>query len=172
MGFPSTRLRRLRRSGRLRDLLAETHLQVSDLVAPLFVGEEARGPVASMPGVVVHDLGSLAKETSRLAGVGVPAVLLFGVTAEKDSRGSGAWAPDGIVQRALEALREEVGDSLVLMADLCLDEYTDHGHCGVLTASGEVDNDATLELYGRVAMAQAVAGADLVAPSGMMDGQV
>jgi porphobilinogen synthase len=125
-----------------------------------------------MPGVVQHTIESLRKEARDLAGLGIPALVLFGVPAGKDPVGSAAWDPGGIVQVALAELRDEVGDAMVLMADLCLDEYTDHGHCGVLGADGTVDNDATLELYGRVAVAQAAAGADLVAPSGMMDGQV
>ena len=126
----------------------------------------------SMPGVVQHTQESLRKEVRALADLGVPAVILFGVPAEKDASGSGADAVDGVVQIALRNLREEVGDSVVLMADDCLDEYTDHGHCGILTSSGEVDNDATLERYAAIAVAQADAGADVIAPSGMMDGQV
>ncbi len=129
-------------------------------------------PIASLPGVVQHTRESLRKEVAELAHLGVGAVILFGVPVAKDADGSGASDPDGIVQVALRDLRDDVGDSLVLMADLCLDEYTDHGHCGLLTPSGEVDNDATLERYAEVASAQAAAGADLVAPSGMMDGQV
>jgi len=158
----------------MRRLVAETRLSVDDLVAPLFVREGIRGPepVASMPGVVQHTCESLRKEVHTLADLGVPAVLLFGVPATRDASGSGAWDPEGIVQRALDEVRQEVGDTLVVMADLCLDEYTSSGHCGVLSADGSVDNDATLELYGRVAVAQAGAGADVVAPSGMMDGQV
>ncbi len=167
-------MRRLRRTPALRRLVAETRLGVDDLVAPLFVREGITdpAPIESLPGVVQHTRESLRKEVRELAGLGVPAVILFGVPARKDDVGSGAWDPDGIVQVALRDLRDEVGDRMVLMADLCLDEYTDHGHCGVLTPAGEVDNDATLELYGQVAVAQAAAGADVVAPSGMMDGQV
>ena len=174
MSFPERRLRRLRRTPALRRLVAETRVSVDDLVAPLFVREgiEAPVPVPSLPGVVQHTRESLRKEVRELAGLGVPAVVLFGVPVQKDARGSEAWNPDGIVQVALRDLRDEVGDAVVLVADLCLDEYTDHGHCGVLTPTGEVDNDATLDLYGHVAVAQAVAGADVVAPSGMMDGQV
>jgi porphobilinogen synthase len=173
-GFPVRRLRRLRRTPALRRLVAETRLSVDDLVAPLFVREgiDQPQPIASLPGVVQHTRESLRKEVSELAALGVPGVILFGVPAAKDPEGSQAWDPDGIVQVALKDLRDDVGDSLVVMADLCLDEYTDHGHCGVLDARGEPDNDATLELYGRVAQAQAAAGADVVAPSGMMDGQV
>jgi porphobilinogen synthase len=155
-------------------MVAETRLSVDDLVAPLFVREgiDQPQPVASLPGVVQHTTASLVKEAPRLSSLGVPAVVLFGLPAAKDPIGSEAWNPDGITQVALRELRHELGDAMVLVADLCLDEYTDHGHCGVLTPSGTVDNDATLELYGRVALAQAGAGADIVAPSGMMDGQV
>jgi porphobilinogen synthase len=154
--------------------VSETTLRVDDLVAPLFVREDIEDPqpIASLPGVVQHTRASLRKEVRRLVDLGVPAVILFGVPARKDASGSEAWNPDGIVQVALRDLRDDVGDELVVMADLCLDEYTDHGHCGVLTTEGAVDNDATLELYARVALAQADAGAAVVAPSGMMDGQV
>jgi porphobilinogen synthase len=125
-----------------------------------------------MPGEVQHSLDSVVVEAKRLVSLGVPGLILFGVPARKDARGSGAWDPQGVVQVALRAVRDAVGDELVLMADLCLDEYTDHGHCGILGPSGEVLNDPTLELYQRIAAAQAAAGADVVAPSGMMDGQV
>ena len=174
MTFPEQRMRRLRRTPAMRRLVAETRLSVDDLVAPLFVREgiDAPQPIASLPGVVQHTRDSLVKEVRRLSELGVPAVILFGVPARKDAEGSEAWNRDGIVQVALRDLRDEVGDDVVLMADLCLDEYTDHGHCGVLTSDGVVDNDATIELYGRVAVAQAEAGAHVVAPSGMMDGQV
>src|SRR5579862_7763120 len=167
-------MRRLRRTPAFRRLVAETRLSVDDLVAPLFVREgiDAPAPIASLPGVVQHTRESLRKEVRELADLGIGAVILFGVPAAKDATGSGAWDPDGIVQVALRDLRDEVGDRLVLMADLCLDEYTDHGHCGVLDAHGDVDNDATIALYARAAVAQATAGADVVAPSGMMDGQV
>jgi porphobilinogen synthase len=171
---PARRLRRLRRTPALRRLVAETQLGVDDLVAPLFVREGIDGPspIASMPGEVQHSVDSLVVEAKRLVSLGLPALILFGVPARKDAQGSGAWDPDGIVQVGLRAVRDAVGDELVLMADLCLDEYTDHGHCGVLGPSGEVLNDPTLELYQRIALAQAEAGADVVAPSGMMDGQV
>ena len=174
MSYPARRMRRLRRTPALRRLVAGTRLSVDDLVAPLFVreGVDAPVPITSLPGVVQHTRESLRKEVGALADLGVPAVILFGVPARKDAVGSSAWDPDGIVQLALRDVRDEVGDRLVVMADLCLDEYTDHGHCGVLTAGGEVDNDATVELYAQVAVAQARAGADVVAPSGMMDGQV
>src|ERR1700691_4784732 len=173
-GFPVRRLRRLRRTPALRRLVAEARLGPDDLVAPLFVREGITEPVpiASMPGEVQHSLDSLVVEAKRLVSLGVPGLILFGVPARKDAQGSGAWDPDGVVQVALRAVRDTAGDQLVLMADLCLDEYTDHGHCGVLGPTGEVLNDATLELYQRVARAQAEAGADVVAPSGMMDGQV
>ena len=174
MRFPASRPRRLRRTAALRRLVAETRLSVDDLVAPLFVREgiDEPQPVASLPGVVQHTRSSLRAEVSALRDLGVPAVILFGIPEEKDAVGSEAWNPDGVVQVALRDLRDEVGDDVVLMADLCVDEYTDHGHCGVLDGHGSVDNDATLELYGRAAVAQAAAGADVTAPSGMMDGQV
>jgi porphobilinogen synthase len=174
MSFPQRRLRRLRRTPAMRRLVAETHLSTDDLIAPLFVREgiDEPKPITSLPGVVQHTRESLRKEVHELAELRVPAVILFGVPADKDATGSGAWDPDGIVQVALRDLRSELGDAIVLMADLCLDEYTDHGHCGVVDERGQVDNDATIDLYARVAIAQAEAGADVVAPSGMMDGQV
>jgi porphobilinogen synthase len=174
MSFPLTRMRRLRRSPHLRNLVAESGVRVDDLVAPLFVREgiDAPRPITSLPGVVQHTVESVVKEARRLADLGVPGLVLFGVPTHKDDVGSGAWDPDGVVQVAARAVRDEVGDGLVLMADLCLDEYTDHGHCGPLDARGSVDNDRTIELYGRVALAQAEAGVEVVAPSGMMDGQV
>jgi porphobilinogen synthase len=174
MTFPARRMRRLRRTPAMRRLVAEARLSVDDLVAPLFVKEGIASPepIVSMPGVVQHTQESLRKEVRALVDLGVPAVILFGIPATKDARGSGADAAEGVVQLALRNLRDEVGDSMVLMADDCLDEFTDHGHCGLLTASGEVDNDATLERYASIAIAQADAGADVIAPSGMMDGQV
>jgi porphobilinogen synthase len=172
--YPERRLRRLRRTPALRRLVAEYRVTVDDFVAPLFVkdGIDAPEPILSMPGVVQHTQESLRKEVRALCDLGVPAVMLFGVPSRKDARGSEADAPDGVVQVALRNLRDEVGDDVVLMADDCLDEYTDHGHCGLLTDAGEVDNDATLERYASIAIAQAGAGADVIAPSGMMDGQV
>jgi len=174
VSFPERRMRRLRRTPALRRLVGEHRVGVDDLVAPLFVKEgiDAPEPVVSMPGVMQHTHESLRKEVRALADLGVPAVMLFGVPAQKDARGSGADAADGVVQVALANLRDEVGDAVVLMVDDCLDEYTDHGHCGILTAAGEVDNDATLDRYASIAIAQADAGADVIAPSGMMDGQV
>ena len=167
-------MRRLRRTPALRRLVAETRLGVDDLIAPMFVREGISDPqpILSMPGVVQHTLDSLRKEVHELAALGVPGVILFGVPASKDAQGSQAWASDGIVQVALRELRDELGDSIVLMSDLCLDEYTSHGHCGLLDDAGNVRNDATLELYARIAIAQAEAGSQVVAPSGMMDGQV
>jgi porphobilinogen synthase len=172
--FPDQRPRRLRRHGALRALVRETELTPGDLIAPLFVKEgiDEPLPIASMPGQSQHSLESLRKEAWEIAAKGVPAFVLFGIPATKDAEGSEAWNPDGIAQVAVRALRDELGDDHVLIADLCLDEYTDHGHCGVLGENGAVDNDRTLELYRRIAVAQAEAGADLVAPSGMMDGQV
>lgn len=158
----------------MRELVAETHLRVSDFVAPLFVREGIAEPqpIVSLPGVVQHTLDSLVAEVVQLRDLGVRAVILFGVPEHKDEVGSGAYDPKGIVQVALRRLRETVGDDVVLMADLCVDEYTSHGHCGIVGAHGDVDNDATLEIYCRAAIAQANAGAHVVAPSGMMDGQV
>lgn len=172
--FPQRRLRRLRRTPALRRMVAETRLGVDDLIAPLFVREgiDEPQPIASLPGVVQHSVASLRREVGELVDLGVPAIVLFGVPAAKDAEGSGASDPDGIVQVALRDLRDAHGDDIVLIADLCLDEYTDHGHCGLLTADGSVDNDATLDRYAEVAVAQAEAGVDIVAPSGMMDGQV
>ncbi|MEM7337980.1 MAG: porphobilinogen synthase [Actinomycetota bacterium] len=174
MSFPQRRPRRLRTTPAMRRLVAETHLRVDDLVAPLFVREDIDEPqpIESLPGVVQHTTDSLLTEVKQLVALGVPAVILFGIPARKDAEGSEAWNPDGIVQVALRACRDAVGDQVVLMADTCVDEYTDHGHCGIVNAHGHVDNDATLELYANAALAQAAAGADVISPSGMMDGQV
>ena len=172
--YPVARPRRLRRTPAMRRLVAQTSVQPSDLVLPLFVKEgisEPR-PVASMPGVVQHTRDSLRKAAAEAVEAGVGGLMLFGVPAVKDARGSAADDPAGILALALADLSAEVGEATVLMADLCLDEYTDHGHCGLLTESGEVDNDATLDRYAAIAVAQASAGAHMVAPSGMMDGQV
>jgi porphobilinogen synthase len=181
--FPVSRPRRLRGSRVLRELVREHVLSRRDLVAPLFVKEgiSEAVPIASMPGHAQHTLESLRKEAAELAGLGIPALLLFGIPADKDAEGSQAWAPEGIIQRALRALAADLGDDVALIADLCLCEYTDHGHCGVLapaTSGGAaaggpvVANDPTLERYRRIAVAQAAAGASVIAPSGMMDGQV
>lgn len=174
MTFPVSRPRRLRTSAALRDLVAETRLHVSDLVAPLFVREgiTAEQPIGSLPGVSQHTLDSLSREVKQLVDLGVKGVILFGVPAKKDETGSGAWDPHGIAQLALARLRAEHGDNLAIMSDLCVDEYTSHGHCGILDRNGNVDNDATLEIYCRAAVAQADAGSHVVSPSGMMDGQV
>ena len=173
-GFPAARPRRLRRTAALRRLVAQTSVQPSDLLLPMFVKEgiSEPQPVASMPGVVQHTRDSLRKAAVEAVQAGVGGLVLFGVPAVKDARGSAADDPQGILNLALGDLAAEVGDATVLMADLCLDEYTDHGHCGLLTPAGEVDNDATLERYASIAAAQAAAGAHVVAPSGMMDGQV
>jgi porphobilinogen synthase len=172
--FPVARPRRLRRTAALRRLVTEVRVHPADLILPLFVKEgiSEPQPVASMPGVFQHTRDSMRKAAAEAASAGVGGVILFGVPAVKDARGSGADDPRGIVQLALRDLAAEVGQSTVLLADLCLDEYTDHGHCGLLTPGGEVDNDATLERYASIAVAQASAGAQVVAPSGMMDGQV
>jgi porphobilinogen synthase len=158
----------------MRDLVAETRLSPSQLVAPLFVREgiDFPQPISSLPGVVQHTRTSLLAEAKELADLGVGALLVFGVPSTKDSIGSGAFDPEGIVQISLSELAGAVGDRMVVMADLCVDEYTDHGHCGILDGKGSVDNDRTLEVYAKIAVAQARAGAHVVAPSGMMDGQV
>jgi len=174
MTFPASRPRRLRRTPALRALVRESELAPRNLIAPLFVKEGPRDPIpiSSMPGQAQHTLESLRKEANELAAAGVAAFMLFGIPQRKDAEGSEAWAADGIGQRGLRVLREELGEDAVIIADLCLDEYTDHGHCGVLDAAGDVDNDETLIRYRRIALAQAEAGAHLVGPSGMMDGQV
>lgn len=173
MAFPATRMRRLRRTPVLRDLVRETRLSAADLVLPLFVAEgiDAPQPVEAMPGVERLPLARVAAEAGEAASLGIPAVLLFGIPAEKDEQGSGAWDEDGIVQEAARAIRAAHPDLLVI-ADLCLCAYTSHGHCGVPDHDGEVDNDATLELLARAAVSQARAGADIIAPSDMMDGRV
>ncbi|GAC1340743.1 MAG: porphobilinogen synthase [Candidatus Dormibacteria bacterium] len=174
MPFPVDRPRRLRRTSALRRLVRETRLRPDDLIYPAFVREDISEPqrVELMPGVAQETHDSLLAATSDALDKGCAALLLFGIPAEKDAQGSQAWAERGVVQTAIQRLRHEHGDRAVIIADLCLDEYTDHGHCGVLRPDGSVDNDATLDLYGRIAVAQANAGADIVAPSGMMDGQV
>jgi porphobilinogen synthase len=168
------RMRRLRKTPALRRLVSDVRIGVDDVLAPLFVREgiDAPVPIASLPGQFQHTVSSLSAEAKRLADLGVPGIVLFGVPLEKDPLGQGAYDPDGIVQVALSELRSSLGDRMVLVADLCLDEYTDHGHCGPLGPDGDVDNDRAVELYCRAALAQAEAGAHLVAPSGMMDGQV
>src|SRR3954464_14301779 len=174
MAFPQTRLRRLRRTGALRDLVRETELQPGHLVQPLFVAlsqDAPREPIGAMPGVDRLSIGAAAEEARDLHALGIPAVLLFGLPAEKDDQGSGAWDDEGVIQLATRAIKAAHPDLLVI-TDLCLCEYTSHGHCGVLRADGVVDNDLTLELLARTAVSQAEAGADAVAPSDMMDGRV
>jgi porphobilinogen synthase len=172
--YPLTRPRRLRTTPAMRRLVAETSLAPRDLVLPVFVKEGIAEPqpVSSMPGVVQHTRDSLRKAAAEAAAAGVGGIIVFGVPSDKDKRGSQADDPDGISQLAIADIRAETGDELVVMADLCLCEYTDHGHCGILSPSGEVLNDPTLERYAATAVAQARAGAHVVAPSGMMDGQV
>jgi porphobilinogen synthase len=174
MEFPQIRPRRLRRTPSLRRLVAETDLAPRQLVLPLFVREGATEPlpISSMPGVVQHTRDSLRKAASDAVAAGLGGVMLFGIPESKDATGSGAIDPHGILNLAITDVVGEVGDQLVVMSDLCLDEFTDHGHCGVLDPDGNVDNDRTLEMYAAMALAQAAAGVDLVAPSGMMDGQV
>jgi porphobilinogen synthase len=173
MAFPQTRLRRLRATPVLRDLVRETRLDASDLVMPLFIeaGLVGRAPIRSMPGVDRLSISEAVAEAGEIAALGIPAVLLFGIPAHKDEEGSGAWDDEGIVQLATRAIRE-AHPGLLVIADLCLCEYTSHGHCGLLRADGAVDNDASLELLARTAVSQARAGADVVAPSDMMDGRV
>ncbi len=172
--FPTDRPRRLRRTAPIRRLVAETRLHPADLVLPLFVKQSLTEPVAlsSMPGVLQHTRESLRKAAVAAVQAGVGGLMVFGVPTVKDAVGSQATDPDGVLNVAMADLRAEVGDATVLMADLCLDEFTDHGHCGVLTSTGAVDNDATLLRYREMAVALAVSGADMVGTSGMMDGQV
>ena len=174
MAFPATRPRRLRRTPALRRLVAETDVAAHQLVLPMFVREGATEPtpIASMPGVVQHTRESLKKAAAEAVAAGLGGVMLFGIPEHKDAVGSGAIDPHGILNLAITDVVAEVGDQLTVMSDLCLDEFTDHGHCGVLDPDGNVDNDRTLEAYAAMAVAQAAAGVDLVGPSGMMDGQV
>jgi porphobilinogen synthase len=174
MPFPSHRPRRLRSTPALRRLVAETDVRPRHLVLPMFVKEGAAEPVpiSSMPGVVQHTRDSLRKAAVEAVEAGVGGLMLFGVPQERDARGTGGVDPEGVLNVALADVRSEVGDATVLMADTCLDEFTDHGHCGVLDGDGVVDNDETLTVYAEMAVAQAAAGAHLVGPSGMMDGQV
>jgi porphobilinogen synthase len=172
--FPTDRPRRLRSTPALRRLVAETDVRPRHLVLPVFVAEglDAPKPISSMPGVVQHTRETLRKAAAEAAAAGLGGIMLFGVPTHHDATGSGALDPEGILNVGLREVRAEVGDALPVMADTCLDEFTDHGHCGVLAADGTVDNDATLEVYADMAVAQAEAGAHVVAPSGMMDGQV
>jgi len=173
-GFPEVRTRRLRVTKALRAMVAETSLRPAELVLPVFVKEGIADPrpISSMPGVFQHTRESVRKTAAEAVEAGVGGIIVFGVPADKDAAGSAADDPHGISQLALADIRAETGDDLVVMADLCLCEYTDHGHCGIVTPAGTVDNDATLDRYAAVAVAQARAGAQLIAPSGMMDGQV
>jgi porphobilinogen synthase len=173
MAFPATRMRRLRKSGVLREMVRETELSPADLVLPMFVqlGEDERTPVEAMPGVDRLSISHAVEEAGSAHALGVPAVLLFGVPADKDEQGSGAYDDEGVVQLAVRALKEAHPD-LVVITDVCLCSYTSHGHCGVLTGDGTVDNDVTLELLAKAAISHAAAGADAVAPSDMMDGRV
>ncbi|SFJ95285.1 porphobilinogen synthase [Streptosporangium canum] len=172
--FPVARPRRLRRTAAMRRMVSGTRLHPAELVLPLFVKEGIGepNPIGSMPGVFQHTRDSLRKAAHEAAEAGVGGLILFGVPAVKDARGSAADDPDGIIQQAVADVVADVGDALVVMTDTCLDEFTDHGHCGILTPGGEVDNDATLERYAAAAVSQARAGSQVIAPSGMMDGQV
>lgn len=172
MPFPQTRPRRLRTTPAIRRLVAEHRLAASELILPVFIREDLTepAPIGSMPGVVQHTADSLKRAAIQAAEQGLGGIMLFGIPAHRDSTGSAALEPEGVLNAAIRNIRAEVGDDLVVMSDLCLDEFTDHGHCGVLDANGYVDNDATLDIYGLMAVAQADAGAHIVAPSGMMDG--
>ncbi|MEO4039454.1 porphobilinogen synthase [Micrococcaceae bacterium Sec6.3] len=174
MSFPHQRPRRLRQSATMRRLVAETRLHPAELILPAFIKEGVAEPqpIASMPGVVQHTTDSLKAAAAEAAELGLGGIMLFGVPATRDATGSASLHPEGVLNAAIRDVKAEVGDALVVMSDLCLDEFTDHGHCGVLREDGSVDNDATLEIYGRMGVAQAEAGADVVGPSGMMDGQV
>lgn len=173
-GFPGVRPRRLRSSAALRRLVSETTLEPRQLILPMFIREGAREPIAisSMPGVYQHTRDTARKAIAEAAQLGIGGVMLFGVPSSKDEVGSGAVDPDGILNVAIRDAVSEVGDDLLVMSDLCLDEFTSHGHCGVLDSAGRVDNDATLKIYAEMGVAQASAGAHVVGPSGMMDGQV
>ena len=172
-GFPTVRLRRLRRTDRLREMMRETSLSSTDFIYPLFVteGHGVRAPIGPMPGQFQLSIDYLVEEVVEAGELGVPSVLLFGIPEHKDAEGAGAYQRDGVVQRAVAAIKEASPETVVI-TDVCLCEYTDHGHCGVLTGGGIVDNDATLELLALSAVSQAAAGADIVAPSAMMDGQI
>ncbi|KRF04225.1 delta-aminolevulinic acid dehydratase [Arthrobacter sp. Soil782] len=174
MSFPQHRPRRLRFTPAIRRLTAENRLSPAELVLPAFIREGLTEPVpiSSMPGVVQHSSGTLKRAAAEAAGLGIGGIMLFGIPAHRDATGSAGIDPDGVLNRAIADVRSEVGDALVIMSDVCLDEFTDHGHCGVLADDGAVDNDATLELYAQMAVAQANAGAHVLGPSGMMDGQV
>jgi porphobilinogen synthase len=173
MAFPQTRLRRLRRTSPLRDLVRETHLDAGDMVLPLFVesGLDGRSPIGSMPGVDRLSISEVVKEAGEAQALGLGGVILFGIPSEKDEEGTGAWDDEGIIQLAIRAIKDAHPD-VVVMTDVCLCEYTSHGHCGLLAADGTVDNDSSVELLARTAVSHARAGADIVAPSDMMDGRI
>ena len=174
MSFPNHRPRRLRTTPAMRRLTAENRLAPADLILPAFIREgiSEPSPITSMPGVVQHTTDSLKRAAAEAVELGIGGIMLFGVPAVRDARGTASLDPDGVLNKGIRDIRAEVGDDLVIMSDLCLDEFTDHGHCGVLDSEGYVDNDATLEIYGQMGVAQAEAGAHVVGPSGMMDGQV
>ncbi|HKU31633.1 porphobilinogen synthase [Arthrobacter sp. NyZ413] len=174
MSFPNHRPRRLRTTPAMRRMTAEHRLAPADLILPAFIREGITepAPITSMPGVVQHTTDSLKRAAVEAVELGVSGIMLFGVPAVRDARGTASLDPDGVLNKAIRDVRAEVGDDLVVMGDVCLDEFTDHGHCGVLDANGYVDNDATLEIYAQMAVAQADAGAHVLGPSGMMDGQI
>ena len=174
MSFPQHRPRRLRTTPAMRRMTAEYRLDPAELVLPAFIREglSEPNPITSMPGVVQHTTETLKRAAAEAVELGVGGIMLFGIPAERDAAGSAGTDPDGVLNKAIADVRAEVGDDLVIMSDVCLDEFTDHGHCGVLDANGVVDNDTTLEIYGRMAVEQARAGAHVLGPSGMMDGQV
>ncbi len=174
MSFPHQRPRRLRQSAAMRRLVAETRLHPAELILPAFIKEGVAEPqpIASMPGVVQHTTDSLKAAAAEAAELGLGGIMLFGVPQTRDACGTASLDPEGVLNKAIRDVKAEVGDALVVMSDLCLDEFTDHGHCGVLREDGAVDNDATLEIYAQMGVAQAEAGADVLGPSGMMDGQV
>ena len=174
MMFPTRRMRRLRRTGRLRDMVAETRLTVDDLIYPIFIDEtlKSKQPISTMPGQFRLAPGDVRAEARELVELGIPAVILFGIPKTKDEVGSSAFDESGVVQTAIREIKDEVGDDLVIITDVCMCEYTSHGHCGVLMENGSVDNDATLELLSKEAVSHANAGVDMVAPSDMMDGRV
>jgi porphobilinogen synthase len=172
--FPARRLRRLRMKPLLREMVSETHLTTADLILPMFAspGQGVRREIASMPGVFNLSVDKIVEECREATDLGIPAVLLFGIPETKDEQATEAWSEDGIVQQALRAVKEALGDRLILIADTCLCEYTSHGHCGVVTQGSEIDNDATLDLLAATALSQVRAGADVIAPSDMMDGRI
>lgn len=174
MSFPNQRPRRLRTTPAMRRMTAEHRLAPAELILPAFIREglSEPNPIASMPGVVQHTTDSLKRAAAEAADLGLGGIMLFGIPSVRDAEGSASLDPDGVLNKAIRDVRSEVGDELVVMSDVCLDEFTDHGHCGVLDADGYVDNDATLDIYARMAVAQADAGAHMLGPSGMMDGQV